>query len=123
VFDGPRLILLHVFRSDGKDEKSEGDGKDGKGKGGVDLDLDLPRLTGLPGGFKDDGQTVRHLVFLTAVLDLPTGQERTVVMDKSKGEPVISVKAKSKERVSVRIHHHLLHVAFSLLLDQLFKMG
>ncbi|KAJ3598810.1 hypothetical protein NHX12_032774 [Muraenolepis orangiensis] len=43
-------------RSDGKEEKSEGDGKDGK------------------------------------------GHERTVVMDKSKGEPVISVKAKSKER-------------------------
>ncbi|XP_047443254.1 scaffold attachment factor B1 [Mugil cephalus] len=42
---------------DGKDEKSEGEGKDGKGR-----------------------------------------NERTVVMDKSKGEPVISVKAKSKER-------------------------
>uniref|UniRef100_A0A3B5AJ25 Scaffold attachment factor B2-like n=1 Tax=Stegastes partitus TaxID=144197 RepID=A0A3B5AJ25_9TELE len=44
-------------RSDGKDEKSEGEGKDGKGR-----------------------------------------NERTVVMDKSKGEPVISVKTKSKER-------------------------
>lgn len=29
--------------------------------------------------------------------------ERTVVMDKSKGEPVISVKTKSKERVSQRV--------------------
>ncbi|CAL8308083.1 unnamed protein product [Lota lota] len=43
-------------RFDGKDEKSEGEGKDGK------------------------------------------GHERTVVMDKSKGEPVISVKAKSKSK-------------------------
>ncbi|XP_056459938.1 scaffold attachment factor B1 isoform X1 [Gadus chalcogrammus] len=43
-------------RSEGKDEKSEGEGKDGK------------------------------------------GLERTVVMDKSKGEPVISVKAKSKSK-------------------------
>ncbi|XP_069006502.1 scaffold attachment factor B1 isoform X2 [Embiotoca jacksoni] len=42
-----------------KDEKSEGEGKDGKGR-----------------------------------------NERTVVMDKSKGEPVISVKTKSKERSS-----------------------
>uniref|UniRef100_A0A3B4U445 Scaffold attachment factor B n=1 Tax=Seriola dumerili TaxID=41447 RepID=A0A3B4U445_SERDU len=42
-------------KSDGKDEKSEGEGKDGR-------------------------------------------NERTVVMDKSKGEPVISVKTKSKER-------------------------
>ncbi|XP_060889519.1 scaffold attachment factor B1 [Labrus mixtus] len=44
-------------KADGKDEKSEGEGKDGKGR-----------------------------------------NERTVVMDKSKGEPVISVKTKSKER-------------------------
>ncbi|XP_071343832.1 scaffold attachment factor B1 [Trachinotus anak] len=44
-------------KSDGKDEKSEGEGKDGKAR-----------------------------------------NERTVVMDKSKGEPVISVKTKSKER-------------------------
>lgn len=33
------------------------------------------------------------------------GAERTVVMDKSKGEPVISVKTKSKERVSAPPSH------------------
>uniref|UniRef100_H3DDE7 Scaffold attachment factor B n=1 Tax=Tetraodon nigroviridis TaxID=99883 RepID=H3DDE7_TETNG len=58
------------YRSDGKDEKSEGEGKDGKGsKNGNNF-----------WGFPIDKN------------------ERTVVMDKSKGEPVISVKTKSKER-------------------------
>lgn len=42
------------------------------------------------------------LIFLTILIYVfSTGRnERTVVMDKSKGEPVISVKTKSKERVS-----------------------
>lgn len=37
---------------------------------------------------------------LSFLLCLTGKNERTVVMDKSKGEPVISVKTKSKERVS-----------------------
>lgn len=41
------------------------------------------------------------LIFTVCTVYVCKGQnERTVVMDKSKGEPVISVKTKSKERVS-----------------------
>lgn len=39
-------------------------------------------------------------IFLIKSIYLSGRNERTVVMDKSKGEPVISVKTKSKERVS-----------------------
>lgn len=40
------------------------------------------------------------LFFSNKFICLAGRNERTVVMDKSKGEPVISVKTKSKERVS-----------------------
>lgn len=46
-------------------------------------------------------QSRKPLLILTWYLVLSIDKnERTVIMDKSKGEPVISVKTKSKERVS-----------------------
>lgn len=77
-------------RSDGKDEKSEGEGKDGKGENSVESPACMYPV-------KAEDNIYKQTLFFSCL----TGKnERTVVMDKSKGEPVISVKTKSKERVS-----------------------
>lgn len=75
-------------RSEGKDEKSEGEGKDGKGE----------MLSVSPADLYNIGKTLS--ISSLESMCLSGRNERTVVMDKSKGEPVISVKTKSKERVS-----------------------
>lgn len=77
--------LMISCRSEGKEEKCEGEGK---GENSCNL-------------FQLGLQSCKPLLMLIMISDGSIDKnERTVVMDKSKGEPVISVKTKSKERVS-----------------------